>query len=51
MKEVGRYPYLDVCTLPLYVEFITGLLNNVGTHIDPTKLIQVIRVWMYLHIA
>jgi len=21
--------------------FITGLLNNVGTHIDPTKLIKV----------
>ena len=23
------------------LEFVTGLLNNVGTHIDPTKLIQV----------
>ena len=30
---------LDVCS-PC-TEFVTGLLNNVGTHIDPTKLIQV----------
>ena len=27
--------------LCLFSEFITGLLNNVGTHIDPTKLIEV----------
>ena len=28
-------------SLCLFSEFITGLLNNVGTHIDPTKLIEV----------
>ena len=29
------------CTNTYSVEFITGLLNNVGTHIDPTRLIEV----------
>ena len=27
-----------------FLEFITGLLNNVGTHIDPTRLIQVVQI-------
>ena len=27
--------------LLFYPEFVTGLLNSVGTHINPTKLIQV----------
>ena len=34
-----RNLFRSVCTC--YVEFITGLLNNVGTHIDPTRLIEV----------
>ena len=35
-----------LCFLP---EFVTGLLNNVGTHIDPTKLIQVYDIKSFAH--
>ena len=33
-----------LCCVNFHSAFITGLLNNVGTHIDPTKLIKVSRL-------
>ena len=37
MKKINLFR----CVMYCFVEFITGLLNNVGTHIDPTRLIEV----------
>ncbi len=40
----------DLQNLPLFLGFITGLLNNVGTHIDPTRLIKVRLVKTCMHV-
>ena len=35
------YMYLLIIVLLYFPEFVTGLLNSVGTHINPTQLIKV----------
>lgn len=46
MPKIVSIPLLICCFLWHPVAFITGLLNNIGTHVDPILLIHRIKEGM-----